>query len=206
VSARRDGNGGRPQWVQALRRAGQEVMAARRLCDHGMLAVDGFLQSNAERFVPTVQLLRVPRGLQIAMARLDRAARRLDMMLELAALDPGCAAEAGLLVVEVRERWLAAADFLMVVAIQTCSVLLVIESHTPGPWIDALHAAAADALAFPAVDLSLFDHSFLRPDGSAERERLRLLGRRRSAPRRVADAPRRISRGRAPPVESTCQL
>ena len=203
---RGDGSGHPPQWVQTLRRASQEVAAAHRLCYHALIAVDAFLQNDLERAVPTPQLLRVPRGLQIAKARLDRAARRLDRVLEPAALDPESAAEAGPLALEVRERWLITANYLMAVAIQTCSAILVIESDHPAPWINALRAAATDALAFPALDLTAFDHSFLRPDDSAERERLRLLGRRRSVPLPMEDAPRRISRGRAPPVESTCQL
>jgi hypothetical protein len=192
-----------------LRRAGHEITGADRVTYYGLGALEAVYADDLRRAAPTARLFRVPRGLEIAQARLDRAARHLDRASELSALDPRDAARASLLIFETRERWLHTAMILTAVAVETHAAIELIHELAPLPWVHALRcAASADPLDFPSIDLAELElhRASLRPDGSAERERLRLLRRRRFTPLRSTDAPRRISRGRAPPSDSICQL
>jgi hypothetical protein len=199
--------GARPQWLRSLRRAKQELAAAMRISDHALFVVESFLGGRECFVAPTAPLLRVPRGLDLAQARLGRAARRLDQSLELSALDPRNAAEAGLLIFAARQQWLETAMFLTLVTAETYSTLALMFDVNPGPGTPGLRVTES-SIEFVFVDPSDLDRlrSCLLPDSAAERDRLRLLRRRRSAPLRMEDAPRQISRGRAPPLESTCQL
>ena len=189
-----------PAWLPLLQRADREVLGANRVIRRCMVAL--FNVSEGEQ--RTVALVRVSRGLRVVKARLDRAGRRIDRALKLAALDPRDATAASPHIFKTHARWFFTAEIL--------EKLLVPETQAA---IDRVRAArgghcgaSADAFDFPSIELPELEllRAFLRPDGSAECERLRLLRRRRSTPLRSTDAPRRISRGRAPPSDSICQL
>jgi len=207
VSARKAPAGSRPQWLRSLRRARHEIAAAMRLSDRALLVVEMFLGGRERFLAPTAPLLRVPRGLDLAQARLDRAAQRLDQSLELTALDPESAAEAGLLIFDARQQWLKTAMLLTLVTAGAYTTLGLIFEVNPGPGTSGVRVteSSIDFVLLEPSDLDRLRSSLL-PDRAAERDRLRLLRRRRSAPLRMEDAPRQLSRGRAPPLESTCQL
>ena len=193
-----------PAWMQLLQRADREILGANRVIRRCMVALFPLSEDDHRTVAPAARLVRVPRGLRVAKARLDRAGRRIERALSLAAIDPRDASAASQHVFDAQARWFLTAAIL--------EKLLVPETHAA---IDRLHAAtgrrygaSADAFDFPSIELPELEllRASLSPDGSADRERLRLLRRRRSIPLRSTDAPRRISRGRAPPSDSICQL
>jgi len=196
-----------------LDRANRETIAAARLggrCGAKMFKV--CRGGDLRRVQPDAFVFRVARGLHLAQARLNRAARYIDRAEALSSLNPREAKAAS------RQIFLADARVDLVTRI--LEEVFAAEAHEVLGKIHALAkgssacgrrsgtSAEAFGFAFPSIELTELEllRASLRPDRSAERERLRRLRRRRSTWLRSVNAPRRISRGRAPPPASTCQL
>jgi hypothetical protein len=196
----------KPAWLMMLDRANRETFAAARL---GSRCATRMLKACPRdlRFV-----FRVARGLQIAQARLNRAARHIDRAEDLSSLNRWDA--------EAASWQILMADGRVDLVSRILELLFAVEPHEVLGTIHALakgssacgrpSGASAEAFDYelPSIELTELEllRASLRPDGSVERERLRRLRRRRSTWLRSVNAPRRISRGRAPPPASTCQL
>ena len=199
-------------WLMLIERANREIFGAIRLGKRCAATMFEAGRGDLRRVPPDAFVFRVPRGLQIAQARLNRAARHLDRAEALSSLNRREAKAASRRIFMSRGRLLLVSLLLKEVFAD--------EAHEV---LGKIHALARDSSAcgrrsgafteafgfeFPSIELAELEllRASLRPDGSAERERMRRLRRRRSTWLRSVNAPRRISRGRAPPPASTCQL
>jgi len=176
-------------------------------------ALDRAEHCRTSRLLPAARrLLRLPRQIGTAEALLARAVLRLRVTLELIDLEPDRAGGAREGLTRATSRWMQASAILLVLSERA--------GHTVVQLRETLDTAAEDAFDDEADELSddgdrppvpqpylnELLRRFLRRRHSRARERLRPLRRRRSAPLRTTDAPRRVSRGRAPPFFSTCPL
>jgi len=159
------------------------------------------------------RLLGMPRLLGLIQYKLARAAFRLREAAGSVALDPG-GADAPSRIVRETERLIEASVRLAVLCAESSEVLprmrRVFEAAVAEA--EARHAEGADHEApageppAVAVPKHTWRRIFLRRLRWRPSDRLRSLRRRRRSPMRAADAPRRISRGRAPPPMPVCQL
>jgi len=196
----------RESWIRPYRRLRRSIIASRRLIDSSRRIIDACEKSAAEH------PLRASRRLESVWGRLSRATARLQHGAEglgeannRIALAPESAGGAPALMIEATARWIGAAT--------TITTLI--------DQLDGDRAALVEYVkgAGPCLD---FDELF-KSGGPAPRlmvrrtlpaalfsERVRVfcihVRRKRSARLTVAEAPRRIFRGRAPPSLSTCSL
>jgi hypothetical protein len=199
----------RPEWSRSLRRANQQIDSSVRLMYRSTAALELAEHCRPSRFIPAARgLLRLPRQLGTAQAMLDRAVLRLQVTLALIALEPDRAAGAPERLTRATTRWIQASAILVQLSERAEHTVVQLRET-----IDTASDADMDEMVagkerppIPEPYLNELLRSFLRRRRSRARERLRPLRRRRSAPLRTLDAPRRISRGRAPPLSSTCQL
>jgi len=199
----------RPEWSRSLRRANQQIDSSVRLMYQSTVALDRAEHCRPSRLIPAARrLLRLPRQLGTAQAMLDRAVLRLQGVRDLTALEPHCAAGAREELTRAAARWIQASAILLLLSERACQTLVQVREAldaAPEPD-DAELTDGSDRPPIPHPYLDRLLRSFLRRRRSRARERLRPWRRRRSAPLRTTDAPRRISRGRAPPLSSTCPL
>lgn len=201
----------RPSWVRPLRRLRRALDASFRLIDSTQRAVEVSEQFAAKRPV------RASRALRRASDRLIEANVRIDVALRGVLHTDGCIRLAP-------ERAIAARELLDTA---TCRLLEAVEQHrvvlSELQELDArLTASLEQGLVQPErehpsadrrpriviVPRPVLARPFLTYRRSTARDRIASvpLRRRPKAPVATGDAPRQISRGRAPPLSATCLL
>ncbi|HEY6136875.1 MAG TPA: hypothetical protein VI670_03840 [Thermoanaerobaculia bacterium] len=151
-------------------------------------------------FATTVQLLRVSRWLAAATAHLRRAEIRLQDTQQSLALAPEEGRGAPEMVFAATQQWIVATARLLAAQDRLEMVMAEVLRSAKAGVVDPRPAMPAPR---PAAA-----RWFLRycPSPPGNRIRILLQRRRRPACTAPADAPRRVSRGRAPPFDSTCPL
>jgi len=188
-------------WIRPLRRMRRATKACLGWIDCSCRVLEESSRIGTQRpFATTVQLLRVSRWLAAAAAHLQRAEIRLQDTQQSLALAPEEGRGAPEMVIAATQQWVAATSRLL--AAQDRLEVLMAEvlrsaqegAVDPRPVLPTRRPAAA--------------RWFLRycPLPPSNRIRILLQRRRRPACTAPADAPRRVSRGRAPPFVSTCPL
>jgi hypothetical protein len=198
----RHANHSRRGWIRPLRRARRAIDASLRRIDCSCRVIDASERFGGRRPVQAAdQLQRVFHWLADAATQLDRAQIRLRDTSECIESAPECAAGAPLPMMSAILHWIDAAGRLTAVSERlgdtSTGLVAVAKVAQPSdfrPVIAAPRPAAARWFLWYC------------PSHPSDRIRVLLKRRRRSAPALVADAPRRISRGRAPPFVSICLL
>jgi len=196
-----------------LRRARQAIDSAVKLIEtsYGALHQAEHAPVGPRLVRASRQLLFLNRWMRRAQEKLSCATRRLRETTDCLALEPERIGDAPSRMIRETERLIDA------------SMRLNLLSYEAGELVARMRAAleataaSAGSSGEPAAEASPRIHVpkpnrrrnfLLRRRCRRVSDRLRSLGRRRRSPLTVADAPRRISRGRAPPPSpvSTCQL
>jgi len=191
-----------PAWALCLHRAEQGIESSLRLIERSVRALQ-----ESERTVSWSRRLRaiyrlrlIPQWMGQAAERLDRSAQGLRETTLCVRADSACGTGIPERLTAATDRWIEAAGRLAWLSdeVEETFDRLQAEVEAAAAAADAWEAsearAAIRALAAEAIR------------GFLGRRRVRLLRHRRIRPLRTEDAIRRISRGRAPPFASTCQL
>jgi len=151
-------------------------------------------------FYATVRLLRVGRWIARATAQLARAQSRLHDTTESIERAPHEGWGAPEQVFEATQQWIVAASRLAVTSELLNALMAEVLQYAKEGVVDPRPVVAPPR---PAAA-----RWYLRycPPPPSNRIRILLQRRRRPACTAPADAPRRVSRGRAPPFVSTCPL
>jgi hypothetical protein len=144
----------------------------------------------------------------VPTARLARAVHCVGETTEALRLEPERASGAPPLLIDATARWIRAAVALDHTSAQLLSVQ---EGILAGLCSGELTPEAEAAKRLPRITVTprvISAREFLLCRRSSARDRIATIParRRRTACRATTDAPRRISRGRAPPLSSTCLL
>jgi hypothetical protein len=198
----------RPLWVARLRRLNRAVTSSLGMIDSTMEAIDRASSRAARSPIRTTRdLQRLSARLTGATARLARAVRCLDETTESLRLEPERASGAPLLLIEATHRWV-----LVAVALDDASAqLLSVEEGVLEGLCSGELTPEAESVKLPRIAVTprvISAREFLLCRRSSARDRIASIParRRRTACRATTEAPRRISRGRAPPLSSTCLL
>lgn len=197
----------RPSWVPRFRRLNRALATSARMIEATRAAV----RQVAERAVrspvrATRELHRLSARLIAASVRLERAVRGLHETSDAVLLDPRRAREVPRLLAHATERWLRTAMALEEVSSELFalqeSLLDDLESGRLAPETETPRRRIR------IVRRPSFVRAFLRCRRSCAHDRIASLParRRRTACRATTDAPRRICRGRAPPLLANCLL
>ena len=199
----------RQSWIRPYRRTRRAIDVSLRLIESAGRVIDACDNLAADHpLLVTRQLQRVYGWLDEVNQQLGHGVEGLRATTDHVALAPAYAADAPRLLIDATVRWIGAA-----------AKLAALSDRLDGSW-DALVAYVKGGKA--PLDLS----ELFRKPGPApkricfvvRRPSLKFLScesrrvfcihvrRQRSARLTVAEAPRRISRGRAPPSVSTCSL
>ena len=199
----------RPQWVCRLRSLSRVIASSRRMIDSTMHAFEQ-VAGRAERapIRTSRDLQRLEACLRDASVRLERAVRRLGETTDSMLLEGGSLAGAPRLLTEATVRWLETAKAL---ADSSSDLFTFHENLLEGVRSGELAPEAETPRRLPriiAVPRLISARGFLLCRRSSALDRIATIParRRRTACRATADAPRRISRGRAPPLFSNCLL
>jgi hypothetical protein len=201
--------GRRPEWVGRLRRFKRVLAASWRIMHVTLNAADRVADRAARCPIRTSRdLQRLEAHLLGASARLRRALRVFEETKDSMLRESECPADAPWLLTEATVRWLVTAQALAASADELFALheklledvrsgLLTPEAETPRRRpriITVQHLISA--------------RDFLLCRRSSAHDRIASIParRRRTSARPAADAPRRISRGRAPPLVSNCPL
>jgi len=190
------------EWERLLRRSIRALQSTQRLIATSYDAMRVADSAPAGRLLTAWRrLVLVPDWMYQAQQSLDRAMGFLQQAIGAMALAPRMDAPAQM--IRQSQRLMQATSQLALLSGDAMDAL--------GRLRSALDAASENAAAEEQTDLPPivepdpdWRHSFL---GCLDllSDRLRSLKRRRRSPLRVAGAPRRISRGRAPPLAAICQ-
>ncbi len=179
------------------------------MIDSTMEAIDRASSRAARCPIRTTRdLQRLSARLTGATARLARAVRYVGATTESLALEPERASEAPRLLIDATARWIQVAIALDDTSAQLLSVQ---EGVLEGLCSGELTPEAEATKRLPRIVVTprvISARQFLLCRRSSARDRIASIParRRRTACRATTDAPRRISRGRAPPLSSTCLL
>ena len=198
-----------PSWVSHFRRLRRNLASSMRMIDETMAAVVLAAEQAVHSPLRTVRDLdRLSAILIAASIRLDRAVRGLQQTSNALVRDPRRAADATRLLMQATQQWVQIAKALAEVSER----LFTLQEGL----VDDLESGrrAMEPQVWPrrrrriAVHRIQFAREFLRSRRSRAHDRIASipLRRRRTACRATTDAPRRICRGRAPPVSSNCLL
>ena len=195
----------RPEWERLLQRSNDALRSAQRLITRSYRAMRGADHAPAgPRLIAAgKRLVLVPDWTNQADRNVARAMEYLRQAIGAMALAPDPDAPA--LMIRQSSRLMQAVTQLSILTDDTWAAL-----HRLRSALDAAdEAAAAEKLADDERSpIAVLDpnwrHSFIGCLCLSS-DRLRSLDRRRRSPLRVADAPRRISQGRAPPLAAICQ-
>lgn len=187
-------------WTRPLRRLRRAIDCSLRLIDGSRKVAE----ASERRGRTSRELCRASGWLARAAERLDRAAFDLGQT-NLAILDaPERAGGVRAVILDETQRWLEAAQHLSSVSEQLDELAARLFGSGDGFTVPSVRAVDGRPRIVTAPRL-VWARPFLRLRRSRMRERLLsvIARRRRLRPMRPADAPRRISRGRAPPFGST---
>jgi hypothetical protein len=196
----------RESWIRPYRRTRRAIVASLRLIDSSRRIIDTCERSATEHPLRANRQLESVWGrLGRALARLERGAEGLRETNDRIALSPEYAGDAPGLMIDAISRWAGAAT--------TIAALFEQLDDDRAALLDYVTGAGA------CLDLDeLFKNGGPAPRLMTRRnlpatrfsERSRVfcihVRRQRSARLTVVEAPRRIFRGRAPPLVSTCSL
>jgi hypothetical protein len=198
--------GRRPAWVRPLRRAQRAINASILLLASTLRAVERSERCAHRRPVQTSRNLQGASGqLQVALARLNRAAREIAETNQCMILEPERAAGAPPLVAEAALRWVDVAGSLAALADDVFTlhedVLSGLETGTlipePSAWRRPRIVIAPRPQPIRAF--------LLRRQPRVIDRIASILRRRRRTPRPASlRVPRRSILGRAPPLSSIC--
>jgi hypothetical protein len=196
----------RESWIRPYRRTRRAIVASLRLIDSSRRIIDTCERSAAEHPLRASRQLEGVWGrLGRALERLERGAEGLRETNDRIALSPEYAGDAPGLMIDAMTRWAGAAT--------TIAALFNQLDDDRAALLDYVKGAGA------CLDLDeLFKNGGPAPRLITSRnlsatlfsERTRIfcihVRRQRSARLTVVEAPKRIFRGRAPPLVSTCSL
>jgi hypothetical protein len=178
------------------------IDATLRRIDDSCRVIDSSARVAARRpFQAACQLYHAYSRLTEAAGHLGRASHRMNDTFDSLAATPEPAADARERLIAATARWIDAAR-------QLCEARIRFD-ETFAPLKELAKNPDAELDPRPRIPTPRpRSRWFLQycPPQPADRIRLLLTRRRRSAVPRPADAPRRVSRGRAPPFASICLL
>ena len=175
--------------------------ASLRNIDCSLRAIEATSRFAAQRpFYATVKLVRVGRWIARATAQLGRARSRLHDTLESIERAPHEGWGAPGPMFEATQQWIVAASRLAVTSELLEALMAEVLRYAKEGVVDPRPVVATPR---PAAARWFLRYCPPLPSG-----RIQILLQRRRRPARTApaDAPRRVSRGRAPPFLSTCPL
>ena len=207
--SRREKRERRQPWARPLRRLRRAIDRSRRLVERSRQVAEASARLTAEerrgRAVRMLQeLFRASGWLVVAMERLQRAASDLCETNQSMLLAIERSGRVPALIMEHTGRWIETAHDLALVSSQIHAL-----SELPFESIENFIAVPGrDDDGRPRIIVRpriIWARPFLLLRRSRMRDRFLsvYVRRRRTRPRMAADAPRRISRGRAPPFSST---
>jgi hypothetical protein len=199
---------GQERWIRPFRRAHRAIDSTLRL-----IALSRFLLNECEIFAgvrprwATRQLARVSGRLIEAAGRLQRGAENMKATNNCVARAPADAGDAPERLIDAMDHWIAAAAQLAMLSNRledTSARLLAYMKAGIAPPLDLDKLFRKEGPAPKRIVFRLPSPRVL----SIENNRIFSIHvrRQRSARLTVAEAPRRIFRGRAPPLVSTCSL
>ena len=198
---------GGPSWLGPLRRTRYAILASLRMIESSGKVVDaceGFAGRRPLR--ATRQLEHVSARLVKVTARLQRGVDSLNEANYRLALSPFDAGDAPGRLIEATERWIDAATRLAVLSNRLDDTFSGVLDDVKGgdAPLDLDELLGNDG----PTPRRITTHSRVATLVSLENSRIFCIHlRRRRSPRlTVAEAPKRVSRGRAPPIVSTCPL
>jgi len=196
----------RESWIRPYRRTRRAIVASLRLIESSRRIIDTCERSAAEHPLrASRQLENVWCRLGRALARLERGAESLRETNDRIALSPEYAAGAPELMIQASVQWTGAARTIAALFEQLDDDRAALVDYVTGVGacldLDELFKSGGPApklITRRTLPATLF----------SERSRVFCIHvrRRRSARLTVVEAPRRIFRGRAPPLVSTCSL
>ena len=199
----------RPSWVIRLRRMNRALAASRRIADAAWDALGRASDRAAHSPIRTSrEIQRLGKRLIDATERLHRAVRGFDETTRSMAHAPEGVPDAPRLLTEATARWILAAKAIAETSDQLCIVQdRLLEDVLSGAIVaeDEQPKRRPRITGVPHL-ISARDFLLCRRKSAHDRIASIPARRRRTAWRPAADAPRRISRGRAPPAVSTCLL
>ena len=203
------GQSRREAWTRPLRRLRRALASSRSLIDWTWSVIATSDEVGNERPIAATQdLQRALRWLRTAQTDLNRAARGLRDTTESIAVAPERAGGVPEMLIYATSEWI------MLAADLTMAMNRLCELH------DDILGALVEGEIVPEQEWRLFRQrvipaprvnpvrTFLLVRRSSARDRISSVSvrRRRPAAMPTADAPRKISRGRAPPPSSACLL
>lgn len=198
-----------PRWVRPLRRLHRDLDRGLKLLDSTRRAISA---ATATRPIRTSRrLYRASFGLLEAQARLSSAVRGLDTITEAARQAPEQAAEVPWLLLEATQRWVNLAGELAVMSNHLYGLHTDVTAGLKSGELvpEPLEPAAARRPRIIVTPRIISARAFLLHRRKSALDRIASIPARRRPAARISstDAPRRISRGRAPPPSaSTCRL
>ena len=199
----------RPHWLSRLRRLNRALASSRRLVDATWSAV-GQASDRAARcpIRTTRDLQRLAARLQGAMRRLEEATHGFAETTDTLLREPEQIADAPRLLMDATGRRLLTAMALSDTSAQLCTVQEELLEDLLSGAIVPERETPKRLPRIVAVPRLISARDFLLCRRSSAHDRIASIParRRRTACRPAADAPRRISRGRAPPPVSNCLL
>ncbi len=209
-SRRRELRSRRPFWYRPMRRALRGIDGSHELIDLSERVIDAVENFETGGPIRTSRRLQEASGwLCDAATYLGRALRGLDGTNACIAQAPEQAAEAPVMLFVNTMVWIKAAERLEAVSARLDVALdELAESVASGDMLFDLSELPTDSgpsFAEPRHDLAYLFEA-LNQSRKSDCLCFFLTRRQRSAPATVAEAVRKVTRGRAPPVVSTCSL
>jgi hypothetical protein len=199
----------RPSWVSRLRRMNRALAASRRIADAAWDALGHATERAARSPIRTSrEMHRLGKRLIDAMERLERAVLGLGETTESMARERRGVPDAPRLLTEATARWIVAARIIAETSDQLCIVQENLLQDVLSGAIVAEDEQPRRRMRITGAPHLISARDFLLCRRKSAHDRIASIParRRRTACRAAADAPRRISRGRAPPAVSHCQL
>jgi len=200
----------RQSWIRSLRRTRRAIAGSLRLIDQSCRVLNACERLAVDHPIrATRQFQRICGWLGEATARLERGAECLRATNDSVALVPAYAGDAPGLMIDVVARWIDAAEKLEAISNRWDDSFTVLIGYVDGGTapLDLSELYRRIGPAPGRIRLIIRRRPSLK---LLSRENSRVfcihVRRQRSVRLTVAEAPRRIFRGRAPPFLSTCSL
>lgn len=197
----------RRSWLRPFRRTHQSVNHSLRLIEKSGRVIEAAERFAARRPLRAVRKYeRVSGWIEEATKELSSAVRDLRMTAEKIALSPTQASDAPPLLLETAARWVGAAGKLAALSDRLDDTFdLIIDAVETGATLD-LSRLCSNPIVPARKVIRLRPLPPRRPPCNSARIRVIHSRRRRSPHLTFANVARRIFRGRAPPLSSTCPL
>lgn len=196
-----------PRWVRPLRRLHRDLDCSLKLLHSTWQAISAATTTRPLR--TSRRLHRASFGLLDAQAHISHAAQCLDAITESARQAPESAADVPWLLLEATQRWVNLAGELAVMSEHLFGIHTEIaDGLKTGELVPEPVEPSARRPRIIVIPRIIFARAFLRHRRKSALDRIASVPVRRRPAARIAstEAPRQISRGRAPPSHSTCLL